>query len=199
MKKLIVAAALVALTVGCNNPGDEKQTATATPAASVEQSRAEARTDEDSDAQEDAQEEAQETDAEAIQKAYRDNLAEIKMAELAMEKSGDDKIRELATTIEQDHEKANQRLRALGSTLEVDLSDDLPDEKEEMHAKLSELSGEEFDQQYVEYQIALHEQAIEYYQVQGVTRQDSQLVTYFQQTVPALQDHLKTARETMEK
>ena len=181
MKKLLTALALAALLAGCNNASE--QTPTPTEDRPSEQAQGE------------SARETGENDSEALQKAYGDNLAEIRLAQLAQEKSGDEDVRALAHTIEEDHDKSAQRLRALGSTLQVDLSEDIPDDKEELEQRLKELNGEEFDQQYVNAQVELHQKAVEFYEHQGAANRAPQLATYFQQTLPILQDHLKAARE----
>jgi putative membrane protein len=90
------------------------------------------------------------TSENVLNKLYQDNLKEIAMGHLAMEKGSSEEVRYFGERLIQDHGKANEEVKQLAANLNITLQDPKADKKLEKKqkdhmAKLEALSGEEFD------------------------------------------------------
>jgi putative membrane protein len=157
MKKLLVTLVLAGLLSGCNSWKDQPDPHfaddpgvpnTVSGAVADESSGDIAAVPVDVDSEQDTL-----SEQEVVQKAYEGNLAEVQLAQLAQQKSSGQEVQSLATLIEQDHQKANEKLTQMAPDLNVTLQDELKPEHKQLEERLSALSGEEFEREYVQSQI----------------------------------------------
>src|SRR5579871_3426286 len=83
-----------------------------------------------------------------IKEASEGNQGEIAMAELAQQKSQNPEIKQLAEMIQNDHQKAQDKLQTIAATHNVTLDQGLTWSQKRSQAKLEKLSGTDFDRQY---------------------------------------------------
>jgi predicted outer membrane protein len=93
------------------------------------------------------------------------NDGEINHAQLAVQKSDNPEVQQTAQTIIQDHRDLNERIdtiaRDTGAEMtETDLSRTIETQVSQIQDQLTELSGQEFDQEFLRRQIQLHELSI---------------------------------------
>lgn len=62
-------------------------------------------------------------------------------------------------------------------------------------AKLSSLSGAEFDREYMRQMVKDHSDAVELFQKEASRGKDTDLKGFAAKTLPAIQEHLRMARE----
>lgn len=121
-------------------------------------------------------------------------LAEIKMAQIAKDYASDPKIKQFADQIIQDHTSSNRQLMKLVKGSDVSVPDSLDREHEKLIDKLWSLEGEEFDKEFMRAEIRDHEQAVNLYQREASSGQDSDLKEFARGCVPILQEHLNHAK-----
>jgi putative membrane protein len=123
-------------------------------------------------------------------KAMQGHLAEQQLAKLAVSRSNNEEVQEVARMIEKDHQLAEQRLRQAALT---DLSEniELNQEQKELHNRLNALQGEAFDQAYIEAMVKDHEKDLKMYREQAKSAPTEALRGYFAQHVTVLEKHLK--------
>ncbi|WP_034348536.1 DUF4142 domain-containing protein [Noviherbaspirillum massiliense] len=124
------------------------------------------------------------------------NLAEIEMGKIAMKQSKDDKVRDFAQKMIDDHTKAQDQLQQLAQSKGVTLPTE-PDRKhQEMAKKLSSLSGEAFDRQYMSKDgVQDHKKTHSMLQRAATKAKDSDLKALVTQTQPVIDQHLQMAEE----
>jgi putative membrane protein len=93
------------------------------------------------------------------------NQGEIEQARLALAKSDNPHVEEVAERMIQEHMLSNERVASLAQEKSIDmqdsqLSEDMLTRAQEIRAELGELSGHEFDRVYLQHQIALHDHAL---------------------------------------
>lgn len=114
---------------------------------------------------------------------------EVAYARQALQKSQDDQVKQLAQTIIQDHQKANQQLMQVAQAVGVTL----PAGVDSMHAEklqtLAALDAKDYDKKFVCMNNEAHAKAIEAYKTASATAMNPQLKQYASQTLPVLQQH----------
>lgn len=129
---------------------------------------------------------------EFVQKATVSNKFEIASSELALERTKSSAVRQFAQHMIEDHEKAAEELKTAveNSELGVGMPDTLDDKHAEMMQELGEAEGTEFDRQYVEMQVAAHQEAVQLFEDYVDADDASAAVQQFaKQTLPVLQEH----------
>lgn len=143
----------------------------------------------------------QQRDAAFVYDVVAANYGEIKLAELANQKSRSDAIKQDAQMILQDHTLALNEAKTLAQAkaIEVPVA-----EKEDFHRKvenMAEVSAVDFDAQWVKEMIDLHEKDIDKFEDRLKNTQDTDLKAYINKTLPVLKRHyesLKHLRARME-
>lgn len=92
-----------------------------------------------------------------LHKSAQGSLAEIKLGKLALSKSHNHDVRQLAQKMIHDHTKIMQNMRPLGSKMGLQPVTTLSAEDQLEERRLRGLSGDEFDRQYVSAMVADHQ------------------------------------------
>jgi predicted outer membrane protein/sporulation protein YlmC with PRC-barrel domain len=131
--------------------------------------------------------------ADFVNRAAIGNMFEIQTSQLAVNRTQNDRIRQFAQRMVDEHTKAGEALKtaATGQTL--------PQSLDQSHAGLLQTlqgaSGPDFDRRYVRQQVNAHQESVQLYETFARTGDNPQLKTFAQQTLPTLQQHLKAAQE----
>ncbi|MER9313153.1 DUF4142 domain-containing protein [Mesorhizobium australicum] len=132
---------------------------------------------------------------EFVKAAASSDMFEIRSSELALRKSQTSRVKEFARMMIKDHTTSSKRL------LSAAKKDDLPVEPEmtSKHAAqleaLSKVSGESFDNAYVEAQVAAHQGALALMASYGKNGQAKHLAAHAKKTAPVIRQHLKHAQQ----
>jgi putative membrane protein len=127
--------------------------------------------------------------------AAKGGLAEIKMGKLAAEKASDPQVKEFGNKMVEDHQKANDELRQVANDKKVKWPDDLTDEQVATFKKLSQLSGPDFDREYVQAMVEDHQKDVDEFRQEEQRAQDPELKGFVSRTLPILQHHLQMAQD----
>jgi putative membrane protein len=134
-------------------------------------------------------------DKDFISMAAKDGYAEIRVAQMALTKSHNKDVKELAQKILDDHQKANADLAKIASNKGVTLPDSTTLTDKASEIKLKALSGTRFDQSFVSTMVSDHKDAVAAFQKEGMQGSDSDVKEFANDTVKHLQDHLTAAQE----
>ncbi|MGE0491324.1 MAG: DUF4142 domain-containing protein [Vulcanimicrobiota bacterium] len=130
-----------------------------------------------------------------IHKADEGNRAEIELANLALKKSNDKEVQQLAGRIIDDHREANETVKQLAKEHGVKLNEGKTKAHKDLHARLSSLQGEEFDREYIKAMAKAHQKDIDFYNQQAKSAPHESLRDYFSHTAPVLNTHLAKVKE----
>jgi putative membrane protein len=138
-----------------------------------------------------------------MSKAMEMNQAEINLSRMAQSKAQDQKVKDYAEMMVQDHTQALDKLRSAAGGSESEPS--LTKEHQQVSDRLSQLSGAEFDKAYMDTMVRDHQQAVQAFQREantgtGNTRQkpgtsatnDAEVA---RELLPTLQKHLSQAEQ----
>lgn len=128
--------------------------------------------------------------------AGNSDMLEIQSSQLATAK-GDEKDKAFAERMIKDHTETSKKMRALVDSGKVKAK--LPATMDSAHQakldKLEKLSGKDFSEHYEDMQVAAHKDAVSLFQRYAKGGDNADLKAFANETLPALQEHLKMARE----
>jgi putative membrane protein len=133
-------------------------------------------------------------DASFMKAAAATGMAEVKLGELAGEKSESAEVKEFASMMVTDHAKANEELKGIASSKGVELPADLDAKHKALHAKLSKLSGAAFDKEYVSEMLKGHKKAVGDFEKAAKSAKDPEVKAFAEKTLPTLKHHLESAQ-----
>lgn len=132
----------------------------------------------------------EEKDADFVVNAVASNLAEIKIAQLAKNKSTDQQVQTMATKLEEQHLKLLNELKAYADKKGIAIPLQETDKDAKQMAKLSEESPEKFDEQWCDAMEDRHEESINKFEARRDKTEDPELRDWIIATLPGLKEHL---------
>jgi len=97
-----------------------------------------------------------------INRAMEMNQAEIELGRLAQNKSQNPQVKQYAEMMIQDHTQALDKLRSAAGTSQGQVQ--LNSKDQQLHDRLSKLSGAQFDTQYMNAMVKDHKEAVQLFQ-----------------------------------
>ena len=134
------------------------------------------------------------TDRQFIDKAVRENQAEIALAKIAQEKASSDQVKQYAQRLFNDHSKAGSELEGIVSKLGYRPSGKA-DKAHKGLRKFEKMSGEKFDREFVKHMVDDHERSVKLFKNEAQDGQAQEVWQFAQKTLPTLEEHLRIARE----
>ena len=135
-------------------------------------------------------------DAKFLQKAAADGMAEVELAQLAREKAMREEVKQFAERMAADHGKANEEVKSIASSLNVQLPAG-PDKKHEKALeKLKGLTGGDFDRAYMKHMVKDHRADLKEFRHEAKAKNPNEVTQFAARTVPTLQEHLHMAETT---
>jgi len=127
-----------------------------------------------------------------FKQAASGNTLEVRLAKLAQERSSDPQVKQTASTIESDHEQANQLLKQIASQHHIEIStEDMTPVADAVLNELQKKEGDEFTRAYVFQQVgdhAMNELMMAYTAKHG---ESDACREYASQMLPKIQMHLE--------
>lgn len=135
-------------------------------------------------------------DQEFVTDAANLGNAEVELSRLALKRASNEEVKKFAQTMIDDHEKVNDELKSVVSNkqdLTVPASG-LEGDAQKKHDKLSELSGDKFDREYVNIMIDDHKKAVRLFERYSKRGEVSELKDFAAKHLPHLKAHLDQAQ-----
>jgi putative membrane protein len=134
------------------------------------------------------------SDRNFMMKAAQGGMMEVRLAQMAQQKAASDEVKQYAQRLEQDHTKANEKLKQIAQERQVSLPTDLGPHQKDV-SKLQNLSGEAFDRAYIQMQIKDHKKDISEFRKQSNRGMDTDLKEFASAQLPTLEQHLQQAQQ----
>ena len=126
-------------------------------------------------------------------------MMEVELGRLAAEKGASDEVRQFGQRMVDDHTKANEELMQLASSKGMALPT-APDPKHASETqKLSALTGEKFDREYVKMMVGDHKKDVAEFQKEASRGMDADIKAFASSTLPTLQEHLQMIQRINDK
>ncbi len=121
-------------------------------------------------------------------------MAEVELGRMAQERAALQPVRDFGRRMTEEHGRANQELMRIAARLGV-TPPTMPDPaRQAAKDTLQQLSGREFDRQYVEQQFSEHATALTAFQMASQRADDEELRAFARKTAPVIQQHLDMLR-----
>lgn len=127
--------------------------------------------------------------------AYRDGLAEIRLSQLALQKSSNDDVRTFAQAMIDQHTAVNKELARLAQNKNITLPTDLSQDQNNDVTRLSGLTGDAFDRAYMQLNVNVHAQDVAAARQQVQQGTDADIKKFASIALPLLEIHLAAAEE----
>lgn len=130
-----------------------------------------------------------------VKHAARDGMAEVALANLALQMASNPDIQSFAKHMVEDHTAANDRLAELAKAGKVSLYNDVTPKQKSVRNKLAKLNDRDraFDRAYIKQAVKDHEKAIKAYEKQAEHGTDADVRAFAKETLPKLKMHLDMA------
>ncbi len=140
-----------------------------------------------------------EKDADFVVNTIAANYAEIELAKLAVQRSGDEGIKMIAKQLEVDHTAIINELKSYADRngIEVPVAESEKDRKQ--RNKLAENNADDFDEELCKMLVKKHEDAIDNFENRVDKTEDMELKSWISKTLPTLKLHLNTLKAQEEK
>ncbi|MFM9944433.1 MAG: DUF4142 domain-containing protein [Bacteroidia bacterium] len=143
-----------------------------------------------------------EKDAQFLVNAAEIGLEEVKLAQLALTRSKNPDVKELATMMESEHTKANKDLVELAIKIGVTIPTVLTKNGEDAFNKLNDNGNKKFDKEYCDMMVNGHKKVIELFEKASVDATDTDIKNWAGTMLPTLRmhyEHSKTCKEKCDK
>ena len=134
-------------------------------------------------------------DADFFKRAAQAGIAEVEAGKLAQDKGSSQAVKDFGAMMVRDHTAANDKLKSIASSENVDLPSSSGVKNMASKAKLEVLTGDAFDKAYIKNQVAAHRQAVALFRKEAASGQDPQAKAFAAATLPTLKAHLKKIDE----
>ncbi len=135
---------------------------------------------------------------EFIKKAAQDDMAEIQVAQLALQKSNNPQVKQLAQKLIDDHQQNQSKIKDLAQKENVQIPDKVDQKHQAKLDHLKKLDGDQFDRAFLQMQVKDHERDVREFKDKAANAQDPDVKQYASQTAPVLEQHLDMARSAMQ-
>ncbi len=136
------------------------------------------------------------SDDQFVTKAAQAGLAEVELGRLASQKAQSPEVKQFAEQMVNDHTQANQQLKQAAGGMNI--PEALDPEHQALKDKLSGLSGNDFDREYIKAQLKDHQEAISLFRSESDNGQ-GQLKSFAAATLPKIEDHARMVRDIASK
>lgn len=131
------------------------------------------------------------------QKAAQDDIAEIKLGKLAQDKGSNPTVKDFGTRIVRDHTKNLDQLKAVAAKQNIQLPTEPNQTQMITYDKLSNLNSTQFDKMYARDMVKDHVKAVREFREEARGASNPGIKQYAQNSVPALETHLRMARNML--
>ena len=130
-----------------------------------------------------------------VPNAAMGDMYEIQAADIALERSQNAQVKELATMIKTDHTAASNAMKAMLPQAAPDMTPptELDERRQGLIDNLRSASAENFNATWIDQQIAAHNEALTLHR--GFSNEDSPLAAHARSVVPKIEAHLRKAEE----
>jgi putative membrane protein len=135
-------------------------------------------------------------DRKFVEDAAKGGMAEVQLGQLAAQKAQSAEVKQFGQKMVDDHTKANDQLKQLASDKGIELPTDVDSSARREHDKLSKMSGDDFDREYMKHMVSDHKKDVKDFADEAKSGKDADVKSFASQTLPTLQQHLQLAEQT---
>lgn len=140
-----------------------------------------------------------ENDADFVAEVVAKNYAEIRLAQLASQRSANPEVKSIAKMLEADHTKVLNELKSLAKQKAISIPVEEQDKDKRQIDNFYDESGKDFDKKWTKELIDRHETSINKFEKRYEKTEDADLKSFVDKTLPHLRMHLEKLNALHEK
>jgi len=129
-----------------------------------------------------------------VMKAAKGNMAEVELGQLAQQQGTSDQVKQLGQKLATDHQKANDQLKEIATKYNVTWPTEGDAKQKATKDRLSKLSGDAFDREFMRHSTQDHQHDIAEYQHEVDRGQNPDVKSYASNTMSSLREHLQMSQ-----
>jgi putative membrane protein len=130
-----------------------------------------------------------------FKQAAEGGIAEVQAGKLAQSKGNSQAVKDFGAMMVKDHSAANEKLKRIAATENVDLPTQPSAAQMASLTKLEALSGNAFDQAYIKDQVRAHQRTVALFKKEIQSGMDQQAKSFASETLPTVESHLRKIRQ----
>ena len=130
-----------------------------------------------------------------VKKALEGGAAEVELGQLAQQKSQSADVKQFAEKMVQDHTQIGDRMKIIAKNIGVSEPKGPSKKDKQLVAKLSALSGDQFDQEYIKAMLKDHKEDLKEFKDQSEMTQDPNLQKLTQVATTVISHHLEMIQQ----
>jgi putative membrane protein len=131
-----------------------------------------------------------------LKEAAQGGQMEVQLGDIAAKKAVHDQVKAFGRRMKDDHSKVNKELMSLAKKKNVELPKNLEGKYKDEVERLTKLSGEEFDREYMQAMVKDHEEDIKAFDNAAKNAKDPDVKSFASKHLPTLKQHLELAQKT---
>lgn len=135
---------------------------------------------------------------EFVNEAASGSMMEVALGEMASQKASSEEVKSFGQKMVEDHSKANEELKQIAESNSLTVPETMMDKQQKMVDKLSELSGEEFDKEYMKTMLKDHKKDIKKFEKAASNADNAEIQSWARKTLDVLEQHHQLAEETQQ-
>jgi len=139
------------------------------------------------------------TTADFIIKGLSCGTAEVKYSQLAEKRASSADVKEFARKMVDAHKNCNNQLLEHAKGLKIAVVAGLEKDQRDTDSRLSKLSGEDFDREYMKQMVADHEKAARMVEAYSTDGENKELRDFAKETLPKIREHIAEAKRIQKK
>jgi putative membrane protein len=130
-----------------------------------------------------------------VRKALEGGAAEVQLGQLAQQKSQSDDVKQFGQKMVEDHTQLGEQMKPVAQQLGVKEPKGPSKKDKELAAKLEGLSGQQFDEAYIQAMVKDHKQDLKEFKFAAQTTQNPNVKQVAQQGVGVISQHLQMIQQ----
>lgn len=133
-------------------------------------------------------------DALFLEQALQMSMTEVKLSEVAVDKTLDQNVKTYAQQMLNEHEQLNTMIKDLAKRSNIEISDKLEDPNKRAVSDIKSDTDANFDRDYITRMLADHTRLVTLFEERSRNATDPQIRLFAQQQLPGMQAHLEQSR-----
>ena len=135
------------------------------------------------------------TDRMFVKNAMEGGLAEVQLAQLTLQKSSNDQVKQFAQKMIDDHTKLNEQMKPVAQQLGVQAPTQISKKDSKTIAKMQSLSGSAYDQAYIQDMVKDHKKDLSDFQLEASSGSDPTVKDAANQGGQMIAQHLQLIQQ----
>jgi putative membrane protein len=134
-----------------------------------------------------------------VKDAASGGMMEVELGQVAVQNAVSQDVKDFGQRMVTDHGKANDELKSIVATKDIQLPTQMERKDKAAFEKLSKVSGNDFDKKYMQAMVKDHKKDIADFKKATKKVKDPEINAWAAKTLPTLEQHLQLAKEVAQK